>query len=62
MSRRKGGNLMEVDLGWINGGRKDGGFEWGKMRRGGVHLFMKSGIEESGSLFQRWGKKKGMKE
>ena len=53
---------MEVGLGWINGGRKDGGFEWGKMRRGGVYLFMKSGIEESGSLFQRWGKKKGMKE
>ena len=32
LSGRKAENLKEVDLGWINGGRKDRGFGWGKMR------------------------------
>ena len=39
LSGRKGGNLKEVGLGWINGGRKDRGFGWGKMRDGGEQLF-----------------------
>ncbi len=29
LSGRKAGNLKEVGLGWINGGRKDRGFGWG---------------------------------
>ena len=36
---RKAGNLKEVGLGWINGGRKDRGFGWGKIRGGGEQLF-----------------------
>ena len=28
LSRRKAGNLKEVGLGWINGGRKDHRFGW----------------------------------
>ena len=39
LSGRKAGNLKEVGLGWINGGRKDGGFGWGKIRGGGEQLF-----------------------
>ena len=39
LSGRKAGNLKEVGLGWINGGRKDCGFGWGKMRGGGDQLF-----------------------
>ena len=39
LSRRKAGNLKEVGLGWISGGRKDHGFGWGKMRDGGEQLF-----------------------
>jgi len=35
LSGRKAGNLKEVGLGWINGGRKDRGFGWGKIRDGG---------------------------
>ena len=31
LSGRKAGNLKKVDLGWINVGRKDRGFGWGKM-------------------------------
>ena len=37
--KRKAGNLKEVGLGWINGGRKDHGFGWGKIRDGGEQLF-----------------------
>ena len=29
------GNLKEVGLGWMNGGRKYRGFAWGKTRGGG---------------------------
>ena len=36
---RKAGNLKEVGLGWINGGRKDRGFGWGTRRSGGEQLF-----------------------
>ena len=39
LSGRKAGNLKEVGLGWISGGRKDRGFEWGKIRDGGEQLF-----------------------
>ena len=39
LSGRKAGNLKEVGLGWINGGRKDQGFGWGKIRGGGERLF-----------------------
>ena len=39
LSGRKAGNLKEVGLGWINGGRKDHGFGWGKIRDGGEQLF-----------------------
>ena len=35
---RKAGNL-KVSLGWINRGRKDRGFGWGKIRGGGEQLF-----------------------
>ena len=35
----KQGILKEVGLGWINGGRKDRGFGWGKIRGGGEKLF-----------------------
>ena len=28
LSGRKAGNLKEVGLGWMNGGRKDRGFGW----------------------------------
>ena len=38
LSGRKAGNLKEVGLGWINGGRKDRGFGWG-MIGGGEQLF-----------------------
>ena len=31
----KAGNMKEVGLGWISGGRKDCGFGWGKIRDGG---------------------------
>jgi len=31
LSGRKTGNLKEVSLGWINGGRKDQDFGWGKI-------------------------------
>ena len=37
--RKKAGNLTEVGLGWINGGRKDRGFGWEKIRGGGERLF-----------------------
>ena len=36
---RKAGNLKELGLEWINGGRKDRGFGWGKIRGGGEQLF-----------------------
>ena len=36
---RKEGNLKEVGLGWINGGRKDREFGWGTIRGGGEQLF-----------------------
>ncbi len=39
LSGRKAGNLKEVGLGWINGGIKDHGFGWGKIRDGGEQLF-----------------------
>ena len=39
LSGRKAGNLKEVGLGWINGGRKDRGFGWGIIRGGGEQLF-----------------------
>ena len=38
LTGRKAGNLKEVDLGWINGGRKGRGFGWGKIG-GGEQLF-----------------------
>ena len=38
VSGRKAGNLKEVGLGWINGGRKDHDFGWGKIRDGGEQL------------------------
>ena len=31
LSGRTAGNLKEVGLGWINRGRKDQGFGWGKI-------------------------------
>ena len=39
LSGRKAGNLKLVGLGWINGGRKDHGFVWWKIRDGGDQLF-----------------------
>ncbi len=39
LSGRKAGNLKEVGLGWMNGGRKDRGFGWGKIRGSGEKLF-----------------------
>ena len=39
LSGRKAGNLKEVGLGWINGGRKDRVFGWGMIRSGGEQLF-----------------------
>ena len=36
---RKAGNLKDVGLGWINGGRKHHGFGWEKIRHGGEQLF-----------------------
>jgi len=39
LSGKKAGNLKEVGLGWIHGGRKDCGFGWGKTRGGGEQLF-----------------------
>ena len=46
LSRRKAGNLKDVGLGWINGGRKDQGFGWGKRRGGGEQLFFKTWRED----------------
>ena len=37
--KESSGNMKEVGLGWINGGRKDRGFGWGKIRGGGEQLF-----------------------
>ena len=39
LSGRKAGNLKELGLGWINGGIKDRGFGWGKIRDDGEQLF-----------------------
>ena len=39
LSRRKAGNLKEMGLGWIDGGRKDHDFGWGKIKDGGKQLF-----------------------
>ena len=39
LSGRKSGNLKEGGLEWINGGRKDRSFGWGKIRGGGEQLF-----------------------
>ena len=39
LSGRKAGNLKEVGLGWINEGRTDRGFGWGKIRDGDERLF-----------------------
>ena len=39
LSGRKAGNLREVGLGWINGGRKDQGFGWVMIRGGGERMF-----------------------
>ena len=39
LSGRKAGNLNEVGLGWISGGRKNRGFGEGKMKDGGKQLF-----------------------
>ena len=39
LSGRKAGNLKDVGLGWICGGRIDHGFGWGKIRDGGEQLF-----------------------
>ena len=39
LSGRKAGNLKDVGLGWISGGRKDHGFGWGEIRDGGEQLF-----------------------
>ena len=38
LSERKAGNLKEVGLERISGGRKDHGFGWGKIRDGGEQL------------------------
>ena len=45
LSRRKAGNLKEVGLGWINGGRKDQGIGWGKIRGGGEQLEGRVGMK-----------------
>ena len=39
LSGRKAGNLREVGLGWINGGRNGRRFGWGNIRGGGEQLF-----------------------
>ena len=39
LSGMKVGNLKEVGLRRISRGRKDHGFEWGKIRDGGEQLF-----------------------
>ena len=43
LSGMKAGNLKEVGLGWINGGRKDRGFGWETTRGGGELLFLRPG-------------------
>ena len=40
LSGRKAGNLKEVGLGWINGGKKRSSFGGGKIRVGGEQLFI----------------------
>ena len=61
LSERKTGNLKEVGLGWISGGRKDQDFGWEKIRDGGEQLFLRPGgrsaIEESVGVCSRGGKK-----
>ena len=61
LSGRKAGNLKEVGLGWINGGRKNSYFERGKIRGGGEQLFLrpggKNGIEESVGVYSKDGGK-----
>ena len=51
LSGRNAGNL-KVCLGWINGGRKDRAFGWGKMRDGGEQLF--EDLEGSVGLKRVW--------
>ena len=62
LSGRKAGNLKEVGLGWINGGRKDRGFGWGTIRGGGEQLFWRPGgknwIEQSEGVYFKGGTKK----
>ena len=57
LSRRKAGNLKEVGLGWINGGRKDRGFGWGTIIGGGEQLFWrpggKNGMKESEGVYSK---------
>ena len=61
LSGRKAGNLKEVGLGWINRGRKDRGFGWGKIRGGGEQLLLmpggKNGIEQSEGVYSNGEKK-----
>ena len=46
---------------WVNGGRKDHGFGWGKIRGVGEHLFCRPGgknaIEESVGVYSKGGEK-----
>ena len=48
-------------MGWINGGRKDKIFVWGKIRGGGERLLRrpggKNGIEESVGVYYKGGEK-----
>ena len=59
LTGRKAGNLKEVGLEWINGGRKDRGFGWGKMVEDllvnscFLKTWVKSGIEESVGVCSR---------
>ena len=53
--------MKEVGLGWINKGRKDRGFGWGKIRGGGEQLFRRpggqNGIEQGVGVYSKGGKK-----
>ena len=62
LSGRKAGNLKEVSFGWVNGGRRDRGFGWWKIRGDGEQLFRvlegRMGLKRVWEFIPKAGKKR----
>ena len=65
LSRKKAWNLKEVGLGWINGGRKDHGFDGGRKEMVVNSCFQdlegRVGLKRAWEFVPKVGKKRGMK-